>query len=223
MQIRDWMTTDVITASLETSLMKISKVMKECCIRRVPVVDANRKVIGIVSDRDVKDASPSKATTLDVYELYYLLSEIKARDIMTPNPITVNVKDTVEQVALLMQERSVGGLPVVEDDGTLAGIITEHDVFKVLAEITGVRHGGVQFAIAVEDLPGSVRPIIDLLRTHNASLISLLTANSKTDNRFREIFLRVRPMERSEENRLIDAVSEQFNVLYWVRDSVREV
>ena len=101
MQIRDWMTTDVITASLDTSLLKVSKLMKEYGIRRVPVVDAERKVIGMVSDRDVKDASPSKATTLDMYELYYLLSEIKARDIMTPDPVTVNVKDTVERVALL--------------------------------------------------------------------------------------------------------------------------
>ena len=176
MLIRDWMTTDVITATPETSMLKVSKMMKEYDIRRVPVVDAQNKVVGIVSDRDVKDASPSKATTLDMHELYYLLSEIKVRDIMTPDPVTVEVRDTVERVALLMEERAIGGLPVVDDEGSLVGIITDHDIFKVLVQITGVRHGGVQVALAVEDLPGVMRPIFDLLREYDASLISMLSS-----------------------------------------------
>lgn len=222
MQIRDWMTMDVITATPETSMLKVSKMMKEYDIRRVPVVDANRKVIGIVSDRDVKDASPSKATTLDMHELYYLLSEIKVRDIMTPEPIVVSLRDTVERVALLMQEKSIGGLPVVDDDGILVGIITDHDIFKVMVEITGVRHGGVQIALAVEDLPGSLRPIFDLLRDHNANLVSMLTADSRRGDKWREVFLRIRPMERAEENNLIDAVRDRFQLLYWVREKVHE-
>lgn len=222
MLIRDWMTTDVITATPETSMLKVSKMMKEYDIRRVPVVDAQNKVVGIVSDRDVKDASPSKATTLDMHELYYLLSEIKVKDIMTPDPVTVDVRDTVERVALLMEERAIGGLPVVDDDGSLTGIITDHDVFKVLVEITGVRHGGVQVALAVEDLPGVMRPIFDLLREYNASLISMLTADSRKGGNWREVFLRIRPMERAEENRLVEALRERFDLLYWVREKVHE-
>lgn len=151
MQIRDWMTTDVVTATPETSMLKVSKMMKEYNIRRVPVVDPSHHVIGIISDRDVKDASPSKATTLDMHELYYLLSEVKARDIMTPNPVTVNLRDTVERVALLILERGIGGLPVVDDDGLLVGIITDHDLFKILVEVSGVRKGGVQMAVAFRD------------------------------------------------------------------------
>lgn len=222
MLIRDWMTTDVITATPETSMLKVSKMMKEYDIRRVPVVDAQNKVVGIVSDRDVKDASPSKATTLDMHELYYLLSEIKVRDIMTPDPVTVEVRDTVERVALLMEERAIGGLPVVDDEGSLVGIITDHDVFKVLVQITGVRHGGVQVALAVEDLPGAMRPIFDLLREYDASLISMLTSDSKRGGNWREVFLRIRPMERAEENRLVEALRERFDLLYWVREKVHE-
>ena len=222
MLIRDWMTTDVITATPETSMLKVSKMMKEYDIRRVPVVDANQKVVGIVSDRDVKDASPSKATTLDMHELYYLLSEIKVRDIMTPDPVTVNVRDTVERVALLMQERAIGGVPVVDEDGVLVGIITDHDVFKVLVEITGVRHGGLQVALAVEDLPGSMRPIFDLLREYNGSLVSMLTGESKHEGQWREVYLRIRPMERTEENRLVEALKQHFELVYWVREKVHE-
>ena len=222
MLIRDWMTTDVITATPETSMLKVSKMMKEYDIRRVPVVDAQNKVVGIVSDRDVKDASPSKATTLDMHELYYLLSEIKVRDIMTPDPVTVEVRDTVERVALLMEERAIGGLPVVDDEGSLVGIITDHDIFKVLVQITGVRHGGVQVALAVEDLPGVMRPIFDLLREYDASLISMLSSDSKRGGNWREVFLRIRPMERAEENRLVEALRGRFDLLYWVREKVHE-
>ena len=222
MLIRDWMTTDVIPAAPETARLGVGRLMKEYDIRRVPVVDAQNKVVGIVSDRDVKDASPSKATTLDMHELYYLLSEIKVRDIMTPDPVTVEVRDTVERVALLMEERAIGGLPVVDDEGSLVGIITDHDIFKVLVQITGVRHGGVQVALAVEDLPGVMRPIFDLLREYDASLISMLSSDSKRGGNWREVFLRIRPMERAEENRLVEALRERFDLLYWVREKVHE-
>lgn len=223
MQIRDWMTTEVITAGLETSMLKVSKLMKENGIRRVPVIDDKKRVIGIVSDRDVKDASPSKATTLDMHELYYLLSEIKVKDIMTPEPITVNTRDTVERVAMLMEEKSIGGLPVIDDDGILAGIITDHDLFKVLIQVTGVLHGGVQFALSLEDQPGALRPVLDYIWDRNASIISILTADSRKGENFRDVFLRIRPMERSEENKLIEAMKAEFNVLYWVREQVHDV
>ena len=179
------------------------------------MVDPSHRVIGIISDRDVKDASPSKATTLDMHELYYLLSEVKARDIMTPNPITVSLRDTVEREALLM--------PVVDDDGLLVGIITDHDLFKILVEVSGVRKGGVQIAVAFRDGVGVLLPLFDLLRSHNASLVSMLTADSKLGPDMREVYMRIKPMERSEENKLIEDVKEKFHLLYWVRENVHEV
>ena len=171
----------------------------------------------------MKDASPSKATTLDMHELYYLLSEVKARDIMTPNPVTVNLRDTVERVALLILERGIGGLPVVDDDGLLVGIITDHDLFKILVEVSGVRKGGVQMAVAFRDGVGVLLHLFDLLRAHNASLVSMLTADSRLGPDMREVYLRISPMERSEENRLIEEVRARFHMLYWVRENVHEV
>ncbi len=223
MQIRDWMTTEVITAGLETSMLKVSKLMKENGIRRVPVIDDKKRVIGIVSDRDVKDASPSKATTLDMHELYYLLSEIRVKDIMTPEPVTVHTWDTVERVALLMEEKSIGGLPVVDDDGVLAGIITDHDLFKVLIQVTGVLHGGVQIALSLTDEPGALRPVLDFIWESGASIVSILTADSRQGEKFRDVFVRIRPMERSEENKLVEAMKARFNILYWVREKVHDV
>lgn len=220
MLIREWMTQDVITVTPDTSMMKASKILKENRIRRLPVVDAEGRLIGIVSDRDIKEASPSKATTLDMHELYYLLSEIKVKDIMTRDPFTVRADDTVETVALNMIEKRIGGLPVIDDAGKLVGIISDSDVFKVLITITGVRHGGVQFAFELENTPGTLKPIVDTLREHNARIISILTSMDDSTGPTRRVYIRILPMDRAEENRIIEAVKGRFPLMYWARDNV---
>ena len=142
MLIREWMTKDVITVTPDTSMLKASKLMKDHNIRRLPVLDGKR-VVGIVSDRDIRAASPSKATTLDMHELYYLLSEVKVKDIMTSDPVTVYDTDAVDAAALLMENKGIGGLPVVDGSGELVGIITDHDIFRVLVDFCGASKGGL--------------------------------------------------------------------------------
>ncbi len=221
MLIRDWMTKNVISVSADTSVFKSSRLMKENDIRRLPVLDAHKKVIGIVSDRDIKDASPSKATTLDTHELYYLLSELKVKDIMATKVVTISPLDTVETVAMLMEEGGFGGVPVVEEDGTLAGIITDHDIFKVLVHITGVRQGGLQLAFEMPDAPGTMRHIFDLLRNHQSSVISVLSSNNAVEQTgMRHVFVRIRPMESDAEEALIEDLRKNTCLLYWVRNKV---
>src|SRR4030066_1384461 len=124
MQIRDWMAKDVQTVDENTSLMRATRILKENNIRRLPVV-SHGKLIGIVTDRDVKDASPSKTTSLDIHELYYLLSEMKVKDVMTSNPLTLSQEDTLEKAALVMLEDKISGLPVVDGLGHLVGLVSE--------------------------------------------------------------------------------------------------
>ena len=213
MPVQNWMTTDVVSVGPDTSLLKVGKLMKDHHIRRIPVVDENGQVVGIISDRDVRDASPSKATTLDMYEMHYLLAELKAKNIMTAKPITVKPTDTVEQAALIMLDNKVGGLPVVNDSGKLVGIISDHDVFKALVDITGARLGGLQFAIELPDQPGTARPLFDLLRAHNARLLSVLTVSNDDGNR--QLFIRVRDLENTKaEQELMDGVGKLGKVLY---------
>ena len=213
MPVQNWMTTDVVSVGPDTSLLKVGKLMKDHHIRRIPVVDENGQVVGIISDRDVRDASPSKATTLDMYEMHYLLAELKAKNIMTAKPITVKPTDTVEQAALIMLDNKVGGLPVVDDNGKLVGIISDHDVFKALVDITGARLGGLQFAIELPDQPGTARPLFDMLRAHNARLLSVLTVSNDDGNR--HLFIRVRDLENSKaEQELMDGVGKLGKVLY---------
>ncbi|MBO4300208.1 MAG: CBS domain-containing protein [Desulfovibrio sp.] len=213
MPVQDWMTTDVISVGPDTSLLKVGKLMKDHHIRRVPVVDENNHVIGIISDRDVRDASPSKATTLDMYEMHYLLAELKAKSIMTPSPITVKPGDPVEQVALIMQEKAIGGLPVVDKNNKLVGIISDHDVFAALVDITGVRLGGVLFAVELPDRPGTARPVFDALRAHGARIFSVLTAAKPDD--IRHLHIRVRTLESQAEEDLRKTLDGLCKVLYW--------
>ncbi|QCC86509.1 CBS domain-containing protein [Desulfovibrio desulfuricans] len=213
MPVQNWMTTDVVSVGPETSLLKVGKLMKDHHIRRIPVVDEQGQVVGIISDRDVRDASPSKATTLDMYEMHYLLAELKAKNIMTAKPITVKPSDTVEQAALMMLDNKVGGLPVVDAAGKLVGIISDHDVFKALVDITGARRGGLQFAVELPDQPGTARPLFDLLRAHNARILSVLTVSNPDGNR--HLFVRVRELENTQaEQDLIAGVNKIGKVLY---------
>ena len=213
MPVQNWMTTDVVSVTPETSLLKVGKLMKDHHVRRLPVLDDAGRVVGIISDRDVRDASPSKATTLDMYEMHYLLAELKAKNIMTAKPITVKPTDTVEQAALIMLDNKVGGLPVVDDAGKLVGIISDHDVFKAMVDITGARLGGLQFAVELPDQPGTARPLFDLLRAHNARLLSVLTVSNADGNR--HLFIRVRDLENSKaEQELMDGVGKLGKVLY---------
>ncbi len=219
MLVRNWMTTDVVTITPDTSLLRIGKLLRDHNVRRLPVVDEKGRLKGIVSDRDVRAESPSRATTLDMYEMHYLLAEIKAGAIMTPNPITVKPTDTVEKAAMLMLDNKVGGLPVLDDNEDMVGIISDHDVFKALVNITGVREGGMQLGLAVPNVQGGMRPVFDILRQHGARILSVLSSNNDAGER--HIFLRIRNMEsREAEDALIAVVKEQCDLLYWVRNEM---
>ncbi len=191
MLVKDWMTHDPVTITDETSMMKAIHLMKQNRFRRLPVLHENQ-LVGIVTDRDLKEASPSKATTLDVHELYYLLAELQVKDIMTRNPVTVHLEDTVEHAAQVMLENTISGLPVVDDTGQLRGILTQSDVFRAFMHITGIQQGGVQFALRLEDKQGLIKEVVDLLRARGARFVSLLTSYTSTREGFRDVYIRVK-------------------------------
>ena len=223
MLVANWMTKDVYTITPDRSMMKASKFMKDKGISRLPVVDENGRIVGIISDRDVKDASPSKATTLDVHELYYLLSEVKVQDIMTKKVVTIRDTETVEKAAVLMLEGNFGGLPVVDENDRVVGIITDTDIFKVLVEISGIYEGGAQFCLRLSTAPGSLRPVLAFLKDNGARIMSIMTHNVPESEGFKNVYIRIRDMEKPEFKRLKQGLAEQFEVLYWVVDSVHNV
>lgn len=222
MLIKDWMSTPVITVGPDESMMKASKLLKDKNIRRLPVVDDKGKLIGILSDRDIKEASPSKATTLDVHELYYLLSEIKVRDIMTKNPVRLKPDDSVEKAAVLLSEKALGGLPIVDDNDSVVGIITEKDMFDILIEITRVRDGGVQMGFQLPRTPGALKPILEDIANSGAKILSIITVYPKGQPD-RKAFIRIDEMEKSELNKIRDTLATRYSLLFFHRDNLHSL
>ncbi len=130
--VRNWMTQDVITVNPNTALPEAHQIMMDEEIRRLPVVDDNGVLLGIVTLGDVRGAQPSPATTLSIWELNYLLSSLTVEKIMTPQPMTIEPDATIGAAARTMLEHRVSGLPVVDANGKLAGIITESDIFSMV-------------------------------------------------------------------------------------------
>ncbi len=223
MLVIGWMTADVITIDEDTPMMKASIIMKEKKIRSLPIVDKKRKLVGIVTDRDLRDASPSKATTLDVYELNYLISTIKIKDIMTNNIVFVRPDETVEFAAILMLENKISSLPVINDKGTLIGIITQTDIFEVLINITGVYTGGIQFALSLEDRPGSIREVSDVIRSYGGRVVSILSTRETSEEGRHSVYIRIRLLPPDKLRDLVKELDEKFIALYTSRDLLEEV
>jgi len=185
------MTPKPITLKPSDSLARAIDVMKEKKIRRIPILSDAGRLVGIVSDRDLKDVSPSRATTLDIWELHYVLDKLKLKDVMTKNPWTVTPEMPIEKAALLMLEKKVEGLPVLDAKGNLVGILTEGDIFRALVDLTGVSKKRVRVSLLIPDKPGSIREVADTCRDQGGTIFSIVGSYAKVPAGKRELVMRV--------------------------------
>ena len=191
MRVSKWMSPKVLTLQPSDSISTAIHLMKEKRIRRIPIVNETGKLVGIVSDRDLKDVSPSRATTLDIWELHAVLDKLKIVDIMTKKPVTVSPETPIEKAAALMLEKRVEGLPVLDAKGTLVGILTEGDVFRALVDITGAGKKRTRVNLVIPDRAGSIREVADAVRAQGGTIFSILTSTSKVPSGKRELVMRV--------------------------------
>lgn len=147
--VANWMTPDPITIAQDTSLTDAHELLRDHNIRRLPVVNRKGELVGIVTLGDIREASPSDATTLSIWEMNYLLAKLRIAEIMTPDPITVKATATIAEAARLMLENKVSGLPVLDASGKMVGIITESDIFRLV-----VQEWTQAEAEALEPVPG---------------------------------------------------------------------
>ncbi len=222
MLVKEWMSSDPLTVTPDTSVMHASQLMKDNTIRRLPVVDDDNHLVGIITETDLRDASPSKATTLDVHELYYLLAELKVKDIMTRDAITIGIGETVEKAAVKMLEHRITGLPVI-DQGHLVGIISQGDVFRLLTTITGVYRGGIQIAFDMENKVGIIKDITDFIRDHGAIVMSVLSSYDVKGEGRRNVYFRIEDMPDDRLEALVAELRENFNLLFVVRDDLSDL
>ncbi|BER91973.1 CBS and ACT domain-containing protein [Thermatribacter velox] len=189
MLVRDRMTREVITINSHTPILEAQKIMKDKKIRRLPVVD-NQKLVGIVTYNDLLEATPSKVTTLSRFELTYLLSKMTVAEIMKKMVITVSPDTPLEEVALIMKQNEIGGVPVVEDS-KVVGIITESDIFEALVETLGVEEGGSRITLELPQKPGILHEVTGIVKKHDVNILSLATFYDEEHPQFRYVVMRV--------------------------------
>jgi acetoin utilization protein AcuB len=182
-----------VTVDKDVTILDALKIMQDNKIRRLPVLDKG-KLVGIVTDRDLREVSPSPASTLSIFELNYLLAKTKIKDIMTKNVIGISPDAFIEEAALLMRENTIGGLPVLEGN-KLVGIITETNIFDVFVEIMGINTPSTRLTVFLENRIGSLADITRIIKENNLDIISLITYTGSGSLETGNVVIRVGTVE----------------------------
>jgi acetoin utilization protein AcuB len=171
------MTRKVVTIHKEANIFEAKEKLKQHDIRHLPVVSPDNRLIGIVTDRDIRSALPSIILhDYDSREERDRLAGLKVDDIMTQKPITVSPTNVIQDVLLLLQKSKVGALPVVNQDGILIGIISIRDLMRAFVNVLGIREPGTLLCILVEEKIGKMKEIVDAITEENISFGSILVA-----------------------------------------------
>lgn len=168
MFVKNRMTTNPFTISPDQTIPDAQEIMMKHGIRRLPVVK-DGKLVGVVTKEDIERYSPSKATSLSMGEITYLLSKTKIKQIMTKDPVTISPNALLEEAATLMRDQKVGFLPVVDGD-RLVGIITESDIFDAFIELLGFRERGTRLTVEASDEPGILARLTGIFAQYGANI-----------------------------------------------------
>ena len=180
------MTAPPVTVPPRTDVAAASEIMRQHHFRRLPVVD-NGRLVGIVTDRDLREVSASPATSLSIFELNYLLSKMQIKDLMRTRVVTIAAAAAIEEAALLMYEHKIGGLVVVDAAQQVVGVITESDVFKAFVNIMGLPQGKTRLTLTFEDRIGALCDISGVFKDLGLNIGSVA---SQQDNGRIEMVIR---------------------------------
>ncbi|MCL5124066.1 MAG: CBS and ACT domain-containing protein [Deltaproteobacteria bacterium] len=224
MLVKDWMSVNVVTVNTNDSMQHAINLLIENDISMMPVLE-DGQLVGVVTDRDLKRASPSDAVMLDIQRILYLLSKLEVGAIMSRYPITLPVDLTVEEAAEILLKNKISGAPVLDESGKIRGVITKSDLFRAMISLTGLSHSGVQFGFVLEDRPGSIKEVTDIIRRYDARLISILSSYELAPEGYRNVYVRAFNVDREKLESLKEELKKQAKMLYMVdhRLNLREV
>jgi acetoin utilization protein AcuB len=173
-----------VTIDPDASFFEARRLIHEKGVRHLPVVDKKGRLVGIVTDRDIRQAGPSGATTLSVHELNFLLEKVRVSGLMTRKDklITITPDTLIEEAVQLMHDHKIGCLPVVEG-GKLYGIYTETDALGYLVDIFGYKEKGTRLTIALEDKPGSMLGVYEVFKKHGVNVITMVSSSFMVDGK----------------------------------------
>ena len=215
MLVKNWMSKEIVTVDADDSMQNAIYILQEQNIKMLPVMD-DGNLVGIITDRDLKKASPSDATTLDMHELLFLISKIKVRDLMKKPVYTARPDDTVEEAASLLLEKKISGLPVLDENNRLVGIITQSDIFRVLLSLSGLGKKGIQFAIRIKDMPGIIKEVRELIHEYGGRTASILSSSDNAPDGYLNFYFRIYQIDRERLPSLLDRIKEKGTLLYMV-------
>lgn len=221
MFVSERMSRDLITASPEMTILAAKTVMAEKKIRHLPVTDVAGKLIGIVSDRDIRDVMPSILLEKDDYAATLAkIGGISVGEIMTKNPLTVYAYYTIQDSLLVMQKRKVGALPVIDEEGYLKGILSTRDLLRAFVNVMNIDEPGTLLCIIVTERQGQMKRIVDIITEEKISLGSVLVARV-WDKQKRAVFpyLLTNNVARVKK-RLVESGFELLDPMQWYLDQL---
>ncbi len=214
MNVGRCMTKNPVTISPDVSVPDAQALMRREKIHRLPVLDKAGKLLGIVTSSDLIHASASSATSLDIYELNYLISKLKVETVMTKKPLSVSEDLPIEEAARIMADNNISGLPVLRGE-VLIGIITESDLFKLFIELFGARHVGVRLTVLMPEKKGELAALAGAIAKAGGNIVSLATFDGE-DPTNSYCTLKVEDLSRQA---LVDAVTPFVDRVVDVRES----
>ena len=207
MLVGERMRRPVITIRAEMPIQDAIKLMHTEHIRRVPVVDARGRLVGLVSEMDLLKASPSEATSLSIWEVHYLLSKITVERVMTREVITVTEQTPIEEAARIMADNEIGGLPVMRGR-ELVGIVTETDLFRIFLELLGAREAGIRLAALVANRPGELAKLTSAVYQAGGNFLALVTSlGDSTENRL--VTAKIEGIDLSDLRRIVEPLVQK--------------
>ena len=168
------MTRNPVTATPDMAIADASNLMRQEKVHRLPVLDKDKRLVGLITEKDILFASPSPASSLSIHEMAYLLSKLTVKKLMSKNVVTISKDTTVEEAARMMVDQDLSCLPVLEGE-KLIGIVSKSDMFKILLELFGARHFGIRVSFVVDDKPGTIAKISQALSEQNIDIITFGT------------------------------------------------
>lgn len=179
MYVKDHMTREPVTITKDVKISKAVDIMSKGHFHRLPIVDDNGKLVGLVTGGLVTEKSGANATSLSIYELNYLLSKTKVEDIMLTDVKTIKENVFIEEAAQKMIDEGISVLPVIDDENHVVGIITEKDIFQAFTDVLGYKHQGTRFVFQCDDTPGFFVGIARLLAENDANMEAFAVYHTK--------------------------------------------
>ncbi len=179
MYVKDNMVSSPITIGPDQSVSEAIDIMSENELHRLPVVDENGKLVGLVTEGGSASNTPNNASSLSVFELNYLLNKLTIKDIMIKDVITIGKDALLEEAATVLRKYDIGCLPVVSEENDLIGIITHNDIFTAFIDLLGYNHNGIRYVISIpEDHPGIMEDICRIFKQNDISISNLAVYNN---------------------------------------------